>query len=142
MKKIAAVATSAALVLMTSLASIAPADAQRGPGGPDQRQAFVANWCRTHPGDPDCRTFGRGGWSDAQYHSWYLRHQHDRGFAPGAAGIFGFAAGAILGGAAAAAASNARASNHVAACQARYRSYDPASDTYLGTDGRRHACAL
>ncbi|HVW93284.1 MAG TPA: BA14K family protein [Devosia sp.] len=138
MKKIVAVATSATLVLMSTLASIAPADAQRGPG-PDRRQAFVADWCRTHPGDPDCRSFGRGGWSDSQYRAWYLRHQHDRGFAPGAAGLFG----AIIGGAIGAAAANsARSSSHVRACEARYRSYDPSSDTYLGTDGRRHACTL
>ena len=25
-------------------------------------------------------------------------------------------------------------------CTQRYRSYDPASGTYLGRDGRRHAC--
>jgi hypothetical protein len=27
-----------------------------------------------------------------------------------------------------------------ASCAARYRSYDPASGTFLGVDGRRHAC--
>ncbi len=27
-----------------------------------------------------------------------------------------------------------------ASCAARYRSYDPASGTFLGHDGRRHAC--
>lgn len=148
MKKMLAVASSAALVLMTSLTSIAPAEAQRGPGpgpgpGPNfsQRQAFVADWCRRNPRDPDCRDFSRGRWGDAQYRAWYMRHQHDRGFSPSAAGIFGLAAGAIIGGAAAAAANNAR-NNHVAACEARYRSYDRVSDTYIGTDGRRHACVL
>ncbi|MDU1669325.1 MAG: BA14K family protein, partial [Bradyrhizobium sp.] len=25
-------------------------------------------------------------------------------------------------------------------CAQRYRSYDPASGTYLGKDGRRHVC--
>ena len=28
----------------------------------------------------------------------------------------------------------------VAYCQQRFRSYDPASGTYLGNDGYRHAC--
>ncbi len=28
----------------------------------------------------------------------------------------------------------------LAYCAARYRSFDPASGTYLGYDGRRHAC--
>lgn len=31
---------------------------------------------------------------------------------------------------------------HVARCHARYRSYDPYSDTYLGYDGYRHRCML
>lgn len=31
---------------------------------------------------------------------------------------------------------------HVARCAARYRSYDPYSDTYLGYDGYRHYCRL
>jgi hypothetical protein len=31
-------------------------------------------------------------------------------------------------------------SGAVAACEARFRSYDPASGTYLGFDGIRHAC--
>lgn len=34
------------------------------------------------------------------------------------------------------------ANSHVAACSARYRSYDPRSDTFLGYDGYRHACTL
>jgi hypothetical protein len=28
----------------------------------------------------------------------------------------------------------------VASCEARFRSYDPASGTYLGFDGMRHPC--
>jgi hypothetical protein len=31
-------------------------------------------------------------------------------------------------------------SENGASCAARYRSYDPASGTFLGRDGRRHAC--
>ena len=34
------------------------------------------------------------------------------------------------------------ADDHVALCSARYRSYDPASDTFLGYDGYRHYCNL
>jgi hypothetical protein len=30
--------------------------------------------------------------------------------------------------------------NGAAYCVQRFRSYDPASGTYLGNDGRRHAC--
>lgn len=32
--------------------------------------------------------------------------------------------------------------SHVDACYARYRSYDPRSDTYIGYDGRAHRCRL
>jgi hypothetical protein len=31
-------------------------------------------------------------------------------------------------------------SGSVAACEARFKSYDPASQTYLGYDGLRHSC--
>lgn len=33
-----------------------------------------------------------------------------------------------------------RARDRAAACAQRYRSYDPASGTFLGYDGRRHSC--
>ncbi len=58
---------------------------------------------------------------------------------PNGAEIFaGIVAGAIAAGAAnSAAAQDARA---VAYCERRYRSYDAASGTYLGYDGRRHPC--
>ncbi|HKQ94794.1 MAG TPA: BA14K family protein [Aestuariivirgaceae bacterium] len=32
--------------------------------------------------------------------------------------------------------------DHVQACFARYRSYDPGSDTYMGYDGLRHRCRV
>lgn len=31
---------------------------------------------------------------------------------------------------------------HVQACFARYRSYDPSTDTYMGYDGYRHPCRV
>jgi hypothetical protein len=31
---------------------------------------------------------------------------------------------------------------HVARCEARYRSYDRSTDTYMGFDGKEHACRL
>jgi hypothetical protein len=30
--------------------------------------------------------------------------------------------------------------DEIAYCQARFKSYDPASGTYLGYDGQRHPC--
>jgi hypothetical protein len=58
-----------------------------------------------------------------------------------AAGIFGLALGAILNGAV-----NDRGpgygSSHVRRCDARFRSYDRGSDSYMGYDGYRHRCNL
>jgi BA14K-like protein len=84
---------------------------------------------------------------------------------PGAAGIgFGLAAGALIGSAIVAGSSPyytdevyayddapgyavapgtvyvAPGGDDVASCAARFRSYDPASGTYLGYDGLRHPC--
>lgn len=55
-----------------------------------------------------------------------------------AAGALGLATGAIIGGVLSQQA--APVNRTVAYCAQRYRSYDPASGTYLGYDGRRHRC--
>ncbi|WP_342641813.1 BA14K family protein [Rhodoligotrophos ferricapiens] len=55
--------------------------------------------------------------------------------AAAAAGIAGTIAGAAAG-----AARGAAASSHVAWCQQRYRSYNPATDTFTGYDGRQYRC--
>jgi hypothetical protein len=52
--------------------------------------------------------------------------------------IFAGVVGAIAGATAAAAANNN--ADAVAYCSQRFRSYDPASGTYLGYDGLRHPC--
>jgi hypothetical protein len=49
--------------------------------------------------------------------------------------------GAIIGGALSQNAPvYAAPNNSVAYCMRRFKSYDPASGTYLGYDGRRHPC--
>lgn len=77
----------------------------------------------------------RGHWHGPRHH--YYRN--DAG-----AIIGGLAAGAIIGGAIAAsqanAAANAAAQQHVDSCYRRYRSYDPASNTFLARDGNRYPC--
>lgn len=86
-----------------------------------------------------------------QYRRWHRgpgwrhhgRHHHRHGwrhgyYGNGAAALGGLAAGAIIGGAIAN--SQARASDSDAYCSQRFKSYDPASGTYLGYDGNRHAC--
>jgi len=67
-----------------------------------------------------------------------------RGGAAAAAGIGGLAAGALIGGAIAgqqqAQAAPAVDPDYIAYCSRKYRSFDPASGTYLGYDGQRHVC--
>ena len=73
----------------------------------------------------------RGGWD----RGYGYRHGYYRN---GPAALGGLAAGAIIGGAIAN--SQARAANADSYCSQRFKSYDPASGTYLGYDGDRHPC--
>ncbi|OAF07269.1 BA14K family protein [Bradyrhizobium neotropicale] len=56
--------------------------------------------------------------------------------------VGGLIGGAIAVGAASAAAQQeaAAAQQHAASCAQRYRSYDPASNTFAAKDGRRYPC--
>jgi len=89
--------------------------------------------------------------SSADAHGWH------HGWYGGGGAIAGFAAGAILGGLAARgpygydygpgyayepdyAYESAPAGADVRYCMSRFKSYDPASGTYLGYDGYRHPC--
>lgn len=77
-----------------------------------------------------------------RYYGDRYYYRRDRGDAL-AAGALGLATGAIIGGAIAqsqAQAAPVYGSNTAAYCAQRYRSYDPASGTYLGYDGLRHPC--
>ena len=57
----------------------------------------------------------------------------DYGYAPGYAYAHGYRRGYVAGPA-------YGAGDEIAYCQQRFRSYDPASGTYLGYDGMRHPC--
>ena len=103
------------------------------------------------------------GESYAQYRRYgYGRGYYGRGYRRGyggggaAAGIAGLAAGALIAGAIASQAAPAPAYGYgpgapvgnvyghdpqaVQYCASRYRSYDPASGTFLASDGVRYAC--
>jgi hypothetical protein len=71
------------------------------------------------------------------YHGGYRYYGYGWGYDPwgavAAAGVVGLAAGAIAAGA-------VQATDSVAYCEQRYRSYDPRTGTYLGYDGYRHPC--
>jgi len=92
----------------------------------------------------------------------YYRGGHRNSGAALGAGIAGFALGAIVGGALSApryydqpnvyyrpvaprrvyrvAPGRSSHARHVARCEAKYRSYDARTDTFLGYDGYRHYC--
>jgi hypothetical protein len=112
-------------------------------------------------GAPVARFGGGGGWQRGGG-DWHGGHRHDGGFIPGAV------AGALIGGAIAsqgygyyggpgyyyapgyydgdqyyddgAVAPAPVGDDAVTYCMQTYRSYDPASGTYLGFDGLRHPC--
>ena len=90
--------------------------------------------------------------ADAQ---WRGRHHYRGGYNNGGAVLGGLAAGAILGGVIASQnrgyyyndgyapryyGGYAGGGDQDAYCFSRFKSYDPASGTYLGYDGYRHAC--
>lgn len=92
----------------------------------------------------DCRN-PRGGWErDACRNA--NRRDRDRNEDIGAAigaGIVGLTIGAIIAGAAGEQNKRDEAARHrqwVEYCSRRYRSFDIASGTFIGYDGRRHAC--
>jgi BA14K-like protein len=83
---------------------------------------------------------GYSGWSGGSYYNpGFYGYGYDYGYDPGAAivgglvgGVFGALADrAFVGG-----------GSHVARCERAYRTYSPASNTFVGNDGLRHACRL
>ena len=137
--------TSAVACIVLGAGVLAPAasaaERQRHHG---DREQFMQNYCGRH-NDSDCRDWSRhrDRWDDARYHGWYERHHHEHDFGADdtAAAIFGFVAGAAAG-AITGSINGAANGSHVAACDARYRSYDPGSDTFMGYDGLPHRCML
>jgi hypothetical protein len=78
---------------------------------------------------------------ERRYYDDRRYYRRDRGNAL-AAGALGLATGAIIGGALAQQQAQAAPvyGGNAAYCAQRYRSYDPASGTYLGYDGLRRPC--
>lgn len=135
-------ALMAAVVLATgSVTFSAPAEAQ----GFRERQRFVERFCARNPGARDCREYRRDyrRWDDRRYNRWYRDNYRDRRDNTAAA-IFGFAAGAAAGAAASGAARGPAISrDQVARCAARYRTYDPRTNTYVANSaGERRICRL
>lgn len=134
--------------------SFAPAFAQNKDRG--NRDVYIENYYKVNKNARGANEWQRNRhrWSDREYAHWY-RNNHRNQDDVVAAGLFGLAAGAIIGGAAASAAAASEptvvvvpdASGYVAGteawlqyCSDRYRSFDPQSGTFLGYDGMRHDC--
>jgi hypothetical protein len=128
-------AVAAALGLAVAAAVPAPASAQLA--RPMAAQAVAG----------DAATVTQVQWRGRHHrgHRWH-GHRHGRWIGPG----IGFGAGLALGSALATPyyyappavvyAEPSPSANEVAYCSQRFRSYDPASGTYLGYDGERHPC--
>lgn len=129
---------SLAAMLAASSGSAAFAQ-QRQHHGYQDRDNYVRNYCDDHGWDRGCRDWrdNRYGWDNNDYRRWYRNHYHDHGPEDAMAAIFGFAAGAITG-----AITGSQQGSHVARCEARYNSYNPRTDQYLGYDGQYHYCRL
>ncbi|MBS7698327.1 MAG: BA14K family protein [Chelatococcus sp.] len=114
------------------------------PGGP----RFAPPGARYRPPPPG-RYYGRRYGPPPRYYGrpypapgYYYGPGYNAG-AAAAAGAAGLAAGALIGGAIASqqAAPTVRGdADWIAYCSSKYRSFDPASGTYLGYDGKRHVC--
>jgi hypothetical protein len=147
MKKLAVLAVA----LSATIATAAPSQAQMV--GYNDRVRIIETYCDRNPRDPDCWGYRDGRWGRDRYNRFYERRSSDLDGI--AAGVLGLAVGAIIGGAIVNNSNNNQPNYgdrlvgpvggggvNVQACQARYRSYDIATNTFLGYDGVRHPCRL
>jgi hypothetical protein len=155
----------AAVLAGSMLAGIAPAAANPA------QDKIISNFCDGHPDANECNDwrYNRASWGDAQYQSFYMTHRGETEFTTAdAAAAFSVSAQApvpppvndqtatgepaapspatvstptgdvvktvpeVTGG----------ADNHISDCQATFKSYDAATDTYMGLDGSRQKCKL
>jgi hypothetical protein len=151
MKKFAAAALATVFLATSPVPFIEPANAQDRSYSRADRDRYIGRFCANRPNHPDCRDWrsNRSRWDDRRYRDWYHQtHRGSSGSNAAAAAIFGLAAGALLSGAYTggfggfSAGGGRDVTAHVRACQARYRSYDPSTNTFMGYDGIRRPCRL
>jgi hypothetical protein len=140
MKKLASaiVATGlAGLMMIPAPASAASVNISIG-----AQQRYVSERCLEHPNWRGCDDWRRNHsrWGSNEYRNWYRWNRPNLNSV--AAGIFGFALGAAIVGSASRYDDDDDYDDHVAACEARYRSYDAETDMFLGYDGEYHRCNL
>jgi hypothetical protein len=139
MKKFISIVSAAAVLSLSSLAGITPVSAAPWNPNYQQQDRYIGDFCDRNPSAGQCYEWrsNHSNWGYGQYQGFYRNHRNDNGFGGNlAASLFGFAAGAAMNG------SPGYTSNHVRACENRYRSYNVRTDTFLGYDGFRHACRL
>jgi hypothetical protein len=119
MKKFISIVSAAAMLSLSSLAGITPVSADPWNRSYQQQGPFGGSFCDRNPGSRQCN-------------NWNNRDSGSNI----AAGIIGLAVGAAISG------NRGYGTDHVRACQNRYRSYNVRTDTFLGYDGFRHACRL
>lgn len=126
-------ALGAALLGATLFANVAPAAAE-GVRAPELTRAY--------PGESYSQYYYYG----RPYYG--RRYYRDNSGAAAAGVIGGLAAGAIIGGAIASQAPGSAAQplprtqdpDYIAYCSRKYRTFDPASGTFLARDGQRYYC--
>jgi hypothetical protein len=129
------IVTLGAALTGLAMISAAPASAQVARFDPALKQAPLSA--------EQAQWRGRGGWRGGGYRGGYRGGYYRRGVGPGIIG--GLAAGALIGGAIASQAAPVYGAPYLEGdpdgyCMQRFKSYDPASGTYLGYDGLRHPC--
>ncbi|SER17665.1 BA14K-like protein [Faunimonas pinastri] len=130
---LAAAMALTATAFAPAYAGMASMGGDAGVSAPVQQVQYYGNDWRGGPPPPP-----RGHWDRDDDWRRHHRHHGDAGAAV-AAGAVGLAAGAIIAGQA----NRDRGtdvSGYVSYCSQRYRSFDPNSGTYLGSDGLRHRC--
>lgn len=140
-------ASAAVATMLAGIMAIpAPANAATVTVSIGQQANYVSQQCLAHPYWKGCDDWkhNRHHWSKNDYRNWYMWNRPHLGSV--AAGLFGFAVGAAIF-----SSMNRNAGydrydsnfdDHVAACEARYRSYSSETDMFLGYDGKYHYCNL
>jgi len=147
MHKIASAAVTLALAGVMAIPAATPASAQSFSVQFGSQDRFVSDRCDRNwrlRGCDDWRQ-NRDRWDRDDYRQWYSWNRSSIGNV--GAGIFGFIAGAAIANGFRNSNNNGWSGNgswssHVARCEARYRSYDERTDSFLGYDGDRHRCNL
>jgi len=139
MRRFAAILGAAGMLGVTLLGSSLPVQAQ------PLHERALPQVQQTYPNESYAQFRHRHGYRPAPR---YYRHHHGHGGSALAAGAVGLAAGALIG--SAIAGSQAQAApppppgtvdpQLAAYCARKYRSYDPATGTFLSTNGMRYVC--